>query len=130
MEEFVVAFPGGKKVEIINGDHSVLTDQAIEDGGDDVAMSPFSLFLASIAACSGIVALSFLRKRNIDTEGLKIRMVPDYDEEANRVNSIKIIVDTPKDFPEKYRSALIKVLDTCTVKKHLINPPEFEVEIN
>ncbi len=129
MDEFSLTFPGGKKIEIDYGNHKLLTDQKLEDGGEDEGMSPFDLFLASIIACSGSVALGFLRRRNISTKDLKIRMYPDYDEEENRVNKLRIEVDVPDDFPEKYLGALKKVLDTCTVKKHLAKPPEFEVVI-
>ena len=129
MDEFAVTFPGGKKVEVTHGRHTLLTDQPIDNGGEDAAMSPFDLFLASIISCSGIVALGFLRRRNISTENLKVRMQSDYDEEANRVNSLKIIIDVPKEFPYKYLGALEKALETCTVKKHLLDPPDFEVVI-
>jgi ribosomal protein S12 methylthiotransferase accessory factor len=41
----------------------------------------------------------------------------------------KIILDIvlPPDFPEKYKAAVIKAADTCTVKKHLLEPPEIQV---
>lgn len=129
MDEFSLSFPGGKKVEVIHGNHRLLTDQPLDNGGGDEAMSPFDLFLASIVSCSGIVALGFLKKRNISTEDLKVRMIPDYDEETNRVNKLRIEIDTPDDFPEKYLGALEKALETCTVKKHLVKPPEFEIVI-
>lgn len=129
MDEFTLAFPGGKKVEIIYGDHRVMTDQPLENGGEDAAMSPFDLFLGSIISCSGIVALGFMRKRDISTEGLKIRMRQDYDEEANLVRKLFIDVEVPADFPEKYKNALVKALDTCTVKRHLVEVPAFEVTV-
>lgn len=129
MEEFSLSFPGGKKVEVIYGKHKVLTDQPIESGGDDEAMAPFDLFLASIISCSGIFALSFLRKRNLNEEGLNIKMYPQWNEEEHRVTNIELEVETPEDFPEKYKGALEKVLDACTVKKHIYNPPEFNIEI-
>lgn len=129
MEEFSVSFLEGKKFEISHENYKFLTDQAVEDGGEGAAMPPFDLFLSSIVACSAMVALGFFRKRNIETKGLKLTMYPDYEEEANRVHSLKIVVDAPPSFPEKYKKALVKSLDICTVKKHILNPPEFKVEV-
>lgn len=129
MDEFKVVFPGGKKVEILYGDYKVMTDQAIEDGGDGIAMSPFDLFMGSIIACTGIVALSFMNKRELNTEGLSISMFPDYSEEEHRVRKITVKIDTPEDFPEKYLGALSKAVDTCAVKRALYNLPEFETII-
>ena len=125
----MVSFLGGKKFEISHENFELLTDQAVEDGGEGLGMAPFDLFLSSIVSCNAMVVLGFLRRRNIDTEGLKLTMYPDYNEEENRVHSLKIVVDVPKDFPEKYRRALTKSLDVCTVKKHIMDPPEFMVEI-
>jgi ribosomal protein S12 methylthiotransferase accessory factor len=34
----------------------------------------------------------------------------------------------PPDFPEKYKAAVIKAADTCTVKKHLVSPPEITIK--
>lgn len=130
MEEFSLNFPGGKKVEVVYGKHKVMTDQPIESGGEDEAMAPFDLFMASLISCSGIFALSFLRKRNLSTEGLNIRMYPNWSEEEHRVADVRLEVDTPADFPEKYRSALVNVLEACTVKRHLGQPPEFNIIIN
>ena len=129
MDEFSLNFPGNKKVEVIYGNHRVLTDQPVDNGGDDEAMAPFDLFMASLVSCAGIFALSFLRKRNLSTEGLNIRMYPEWNEEEHRVADIRMEVDTPADFPEKYKSALLNTIDLCTVKRHLANPPKFNVEI-
>lgn len=129
MDEFSLSFPGGKKVEVTYGNHKLLTDQPLDNGGDDEAMSPFDVFLASIIACSGIVTLGFIKKRNLSTEDLKIRMIPEYDEDEYMVNKLRIEIDVPDDFPEKYLGALTKALETCTVKKHLVKPPEFEIVI-
>lgn len=34
------------------------------------------------------------------------------------------------EFPEKYKTAVIKAADTCTVKKHLLAPPKVEIKVN
>lgn len=129
MDEFSVSFPGGKKVEIHYQDWNVMTDQAVEDGGDGVAPSPYDLFMGSLTACAGIVALSFCRKRELPTEGLKVRLQPDYSEEEHRTVKVTITVELPVGFPEKYKGALSKAVDTCAVKRALANPPEFETVI-
>jgi hypothetical protein len=29
--------------------------------------------------------------------------------------------------PQKYRDAIVRAMDSCAVKKHLLLPPEFEI---
>jgi len=36
-------------------------------------------------------------------------------------------IDLPAGFPEKYRNAIVKTAGLCTVKKVLMDPPEFVI---
>jgi ribosomal protein S12 methylthiotransferase accessory factor len=42
------------------------------------------------------------------------------------IDKVTIAVDLPAGFPEKYRFALVKAVDHCTVKAHLDQPPKFQ----
>ena len=46
---------------------------------------------------------------------------------SKMIDKISIAVVPPPGFPEKYRAALIKAVDHCTVKAHILRPPQFEV---
>jgi ribosomal protein S12 methylthiotransferase accessory factor len=43
------------------------------------------------------------------------------------VEAIDLEIHVPEGFPEKYRPALIRVADSCAVKKHLEHPPAFSI---
>lgn len=120
-----ITFPGGVAVEAHFRNHTVLTDQPTPMG-DDSAMSPFDLFVASIATCMGFYALRFCQERGIATEGLDLELKQIRDPERKRVAKIAVEITTPAGFPEKYRSALLRAVDLCAVKRHLNEPPEFE----
>jgi uncharacterized OsmC-like protein len=122
-----VSFPGGKKVNAMAGDRLIATDQPIEDGGQGTAPSPFALFLASIATCAGYYALQFCLSRSIATDGMSCTAAFSYDEQQHRYTSVRIVCKLPGGFPEKYREAIVRAMDSCTVKKHLVLPPTFEV---
>lgn len=123
-----VSFPGGVAVQARCGTHTVLTDQPGPVGAD-TAMSPFDLFLASIATCMGFYALRFCQERNLSTEGLDLVLNPIRDPEKKRVAKIDVELKTPAGFPEKYRAALLRAVDLCAVKRHLQEPPEFEIRL-
>ena len=124
-----VNFPGGVAVEARFGNHSVITDQPAPLGAD-AAMSPFDLFLASIGTCMGFYALRFCQERDLSTKGLDLTLNQIRDPEKKRVSKIQVEVKTPEDFPEKYRKALLKAVELCAVKRHLQDPPEFEVVLD
>ena len=124
-----ITFPGGLKVDALYKDFTIHTDQSKEDGGDTSAPAPFDLFLVSIATCAGIYVLRFCQKRNIDTQGLKLFFKKDLDNEFKMISKITIEIQLPPEFPEKYHAAVIKAANLCSVKKHIINPPDFQIQI-
>lgn len=125
--EMIVRFPGGKRVDAEYKGFEIATDQAVHQGGDGSAPQPFDLFLASIATCAGIYVLSFGQRRNIDMSSAALHMRMRRDRAAGRIDRITLEIRLPEGFPDKYRPAVIKAINQCSVKKHMENPPEFEV---
>ena len=122
-----VTFEGGKVVTAhING-HILKTDQSLSAGGMNSAPSPFELFLASIGTCAGIYVKTFCDQRQIPTENIAILQSAEYDKSTGLPVNIKINIQLPEDFPDKYKEAVIKAADQCKVKKTIANPPIFEV---
>ncbi|HEX7708139.1 MAG TPA: OsmC family protein [Thermoanaerobaculia bacterium] len=123
-----VSFPGGVAVDATFHGHTVHTDQP-PPLGEDSAASPFDLFLASIATCAGFYALRFCQQRNIPIEGLGVTMKSEKNPESKRIETAQIELRLPQAFPEKYRSAILLAVDQCTVKKHIMEPPKFEIDL-
>ena len=122
-----VTFDGGKVITAHLNGHQIKTDQPVLGGGTNSAPSPFELFLASIGTCAGIYVKSFCDQRGVSTENIKIVQTSDYDMVTGLPTDIKIDIQLPADFPEKYRDAVINVAELCKVKKTIANPPKFEV---
>ena len=122
-----VSFPGGKKVDAQIGKFRINTDQAVTNGGEESAPEPFQLFLASIATCAGIYAVSFCQSRKIPLDGMTLSMKCDWDEDKKMYSKMSINLRLPEGFDEKYQRAIVRSMDLCSVKKHMINPPEFEI---
>ena len=69
----------------------------------------------------------FCKKRNIPTDNIKLIQNMEYDENTGMIYNIKIDIKLPADFPEKYKDAVVNSANLCAVKKHIQNPPNFEV---
>ena len=122
-----VRFPGGVAVEADMAGHTIRTDQPEINGGADSAPSPFLLFLSSLATCAGFFALRFCQQRDIDTTGMALTTDFQRDPETHMVSTAKFHLTLPEAFPEKYKKAILRSMDQCSVKKHLVEPPEFEM---
>jgi ribosomal protein S12 methylthiotransferase accessory factor len=125
-----IQFPGGLRVDALQDGYRIRTDQPVLTGGEGTAPSPFDLFLASIGTCAGYYALRFLQQRNLDTEGLVVKLTATPTDPGRHFRQVRIDVTLPPAFPEKYREAILRSIDQCTVKRHLAEPPAVEVTLN
>ena len=123
-----IEFPGGARVDALHDGFRIRTDQPDAHGAAS-APSPFDLFLASIGTCAGFYVLRFFQQRQLDTAGLALSVTPQRDPARKLVTSIRIEITLPPAFPEKYREAVLRAVDQCTVKRHLAEPPGFEVVV-
>lgn len=124
--EMIINFPGGARVDAHFGPYTVHTDQPPSGGGEGSAPTPFAVFLSSIGTCAGIYVLGFCRQRGLDSTGIRIvqRIHSDF---SGMIKKVDLEIQVPPTFPEKYRDSLIRSAELCAVKKHLENPPRFEV---
>jgi uncharacterized OsmC-like protein len=123
-----VNFPGGKRVDGKIENMIIKTDQPVEEGGGGSAPEPFNLFLMSIATCAGIYALDFCQAREIETKDMALTMKCEYDPTGRVYKKLTIDLRVPAGFPEKYKKAIVRTMDLCSVKKHIVNPPEIELK--
>jgi ribosomal protein S12 methylthiotransferase accessory factor len=127
MEDIAVSFPGGKRVDAHVGDFVIHTDQPVHQGGEGTAVGPFDLFLASLAACAGLYVLGFCQARSLSTDGLALRQHVDVDPTSKLPTRIRMEVQLPPSFPERYRAAIVRAAEGCKVKKTIAAGPVVEV---
>ena len=121
--EMIIDFPGGSRVDAHFGPFTVATDQPPTAS----APTPFAVFLSSIGTCAGIYVLGFCRQRGLATEGIKIVQRINSNPMNGMVEKIDLEIQVPPEFPQKYYDSLVRSAELCAVKKHLENPPKFEV---
>ena len=125
--EISVDFPGGSRVNAQIGSFTIATDQPNVIGGDDSAPTPFAVFLASLATCAGFYIMEFCKKRGIAHEDIRLIQKVERDAATKMATSIIQEIQLPAGFPEQYIPAIKRAAEACLVKKHLENPPRFEI---
>lgn len=125
--EMIIDFPGGARVDAHFGPYTVPTDQPPFGGGTGSAPTPFATFLASFGTCAGIYVLGFCRQRGLSTEGIRIVQSHESNPFTGMITNVRLDIQLPPEFPEKYRAAVIRAAEQCAVKKHLETPPAFDV---
>ena len=121
--EMIIDFPGGARVDAHFGPFTLKTDQPPVAS----APTPFATFLASIGTCAGIYVLGFCQQRGLPTEGIRIVQRMHTNPLSGMVGKIDLEIQVPPTFPEKYLPSLVRSAELCAVKKHMEQPPQFEV---
>ena len=125
--EMEIGFPGGQKVEIqLKG----TTITAGSDKENEPALEPLDLFFVSLGLCAGKYVMEFCRTRDIPYKEAKVLLSTQWDEDKKMHTQVLTQIQLPQEFPEKYKKALIRAVDLCSVKKHILTPPSFKVDAN
>src|ERR1044071_2025639 len=115
--EIIIDFPGGARVDAHFGAYTVHTDQPPQAGGEASAPTPFATFLAALGTCAGIYVLGFCQRRGIATDGLRLVQRMETEPETGMVRMVRLDIELPAHFPERYREAVIRAAEQCAVKK-------------
>lgn len=124
--EILVDFPGGLKVDTHLNGFTLSSDQPESNGGENSALSPYLLFLASIGNCAGFYVVSFCKKHGLSVGGIKVIERVNTSPTTHLADAIDIEIQVPESFPAKYYDALVRAADLCKVKQSIANPPVFK----
>jgi len=130
MRDIKITFPGGKRVDAEYKGFVIKTDQPTYAGGDGTAPAPFDLFLGSIATCVGFYVLAFCEKRGYRTDQTSVVMRVSKNREKKMIDKIIFDIQLPPEFPEKYTKPIIRSVDQCSVKAHMVDSPSFEYAVD
>lgn len=125
--EMMITLSGESKVTASYKGFNISTDQPVYSGGEGSAPAPFDLFLASIGTCVGYYVLAFCKERRISPEKSHVVLKAIKNPETKRIDKVILDIHLPPEFPEKYTQAIKKAADSCAVKRHIIEPPQFEL---
>ncbi len=113
------AHAGGKKIETNVDNHIVRTDLLESSGGEGSAPEPLDMLFVALASCSANYAVEFCKAREIDTAGLAVRVAAKKTEKSGLFDDVSVQLELPDDFPDKYRKAIVRATEKCSVKKHM-----------
>ena len=79
-----------------------------------------------MGACAGIFIQGFCAKRGIPSQGIRLVERPTFDADGT-LSAVDFEVQLPPGFPERYRGAVERVAEQCSVKKAIAAQPQFRV---
>jgi uncharacterized OsmC-like protein len=127
--EVKVSHLGQVKFNIQSRNHSILCDQPAENGGEDSAMTPPELMLASLGSCAAFYAVQYLKTRKLAESGVKVSVTADKLKQPARLGNFNIHVECPVPLTEEQTEGLIRSVHCCLIHNTLLAPPEIKIEL-
>jgi putative redox protein len=121
-----IRFAGNKVVHAETKGFTIVTDVPSGPGGEVSAPSPVDLLLASLGTCTSYYVLHFCEQRGMSLDNVGLSLDVNRDEETQRIAKIRISIEVPSSFPDRYLDAVVKATSQCTVKKYLQDCPAIE----
>ncbi|MCB8944969.1 MAG: OsmC family protein [Ardenticatenaceae bacterium] len=127
------------QVEILNGNHLILADETINDGGDDAGPSPYALLLASLAACKVITVHLYARRKKWPVETVTMRLshekiyardCEDCTSEPNaKIDLIESEISFEGNLDDDQKARLAEIADRCPVHRTLTSETKIRTKL-
>jgi uncharacterized OsmC-like protein len=127
--ELIVEYIGGTAFKATARGHEILCDQPASNGGQDSAMTPPELLLASLGTCAGFYAAEYLRTRRLPAEGVRVAVSAEKAKAPARLASFRIQVIVPGLEDERHREGVLRAVKACLIHNTLANPPAIEIAL-
>jgi uncharacterized OsmC-like protein len=129
MKPITVTWDGGVHFTADIRGHKVAVDQPPQGGGRDAAPTPLELVPTALGTCVALFVQQFLATRGLDPTGMEVQVFTAPAPNPHRIGQFEVAVSVPKGVPEKYRDAVKRAAESCTVHHTLTHQPDIAVEI-
>jgi putative redox protein len=124
-----VSHIGKTRFQIEARQHIIECDQPVENGGDDAAMTPPEIFLASLGSCAAFYAAQYLSSRKLADHGLEISVEAEKLREPARLGNFVIKLQSPVSLTADQTLAMERSVHRCLIHQTMLQPPQVAIEI-
>jgi len=128
--EVVVEYLGSAQFEIKARQHSVISDQPVENGGDDEGMTPPELLLASLGSCAAYYAVDYLKRNQLPLGEVNVRVTAEKVKGPFRLENFKIDVEVPEEISSERLQGINEAVHRCLIHNTLLHPPTMDVQVH
>ncbi len=129
MSDVTVTSLANLRNEVRYGDHTFITDEPIEAGGEDAGPDPYTLLLGALGSCISMTTMLYARRKSWALERVTVRLrqqrihAPDCEEcertEDGFVHRIERAVSFEGNLSDEQRARLHEISHKCPVHKTL-----------
>jgi putative redox protein len=127
--EVKVSHLGQVRFNIQSRNHSILCDQPTDNGGEDTAMTPPELMLASLGSCAAFYAVQYLKARQLADSGVEVSVTAEKLKGPARLGNFNIHVEYPVALDQDHQEGLMRSVKHCLIHNTMLTQPEINIEL-
>lgn len=109
------------KTDVYTATNSIISDEPLDNGGQDKGFNPYELLASSLASCTCATLKMYLNKKDWPVDDIIVEVTLERDKENNITNlDRKIAFNGP--LTEEQKQRLLTIANACPVHKILTNP--------
>jgi putative redox protein len=114
------------KTEIFARQHSVIGDEPLSIGGEDLGMMPFELLLGSLGECTAITLRMYAARKGWAIENISVKLTLKEISTEDKTSYITRTLSFEGDLTEEQRGRMLQIANACPVHKLLTNPIQIQ----
>jgi uncharacterized OsmC-like protein len=127
--EVKVSHTGKMKFRMQAREHVIETDQPVEVGGEDSAMTPPEIFLAALGSCAAFYAAQYLAIRKLADSGVEVTVQAEKLRDPARLGNFTIRVHSPVPLNEEQTQAMDRAVHRCLIHQTMLQVPHIDILI-
>jgi putative redox protein len=120
--------PSGYVTEIMAGKHSLIGDEPVSHGGEDIGPNPYDFVISGLGCCTGMTLRMYADRKKWPLDGVKVHLshykeeVPDDslpEGKTKRIDVIERAIEIEGDLDQSQRERLLEIANRCPVHRTL-----------
>lgn len=130
MRMVTATLEGSYRTELTLGPHTIVADEPVEAGGEDLGPSPYDLLASALAGCTAMTLHFYARREKLALERVEVsvsnqrihaRDCAECESDSGFAHRFDVELHLYGDLSEEQRATLLQVAGRCPVHKTLSN---------
>lgn len=109
------------RTEIKNANHTLIADEPVEVGGQNLGFAPRELLASSLAACTSITLKMYADRKEWNLKEAKVEVTFEWNKEESK-SLLSRKIELIGDLDESQKERLLVIANSCPIHKILSNP--------
>jgi len=132
MADIKVSAVTGKEAyltKVTSRNHTILSDEPMEQGGKDLAAKPSELLAASLASCTSITLKMYIDRKGWEVGDIVVEVVIDHNTPITETVFIRNISFSASNLDQAQLKRIDFVVNACPIHKMLSSTIEIKTQI-